>query len=145
MAPISCWRGERELRQLVELLDKNKILASTRHSEVKQHFNSPHAAHFGGVFETIVKSAENATYAVLGYAEITDEDVLSAFTGTESLISDSEDTIRLTPNHLYTVKLEDNLHLKARMKTDYSPRRRWSTRTGASILAPLSSRMDSIA
>ena len=64
--------AEKELRQLIEQLDKNKIIASTANSGVKWHFNPPHAPDFGGVFETMIKSAKKAIYAILGSADITD-------------------------------------------------------------------------
>ena len=100
--------AERELRQFVEQLDKNKIMATTANRGVKWHFNPPHAPHFGGVFETMVKSAKKAIYVTLGSVEITDEELLSAFTDAESLMNSRpltyqsanlKDSIPPTPNH----------------------------------------------
>ena len=100
--------AEKELRQLIEQLDKNKIIASTANSGVKWQFNPPHAPYFGGVFETMIKSPKKAIYAILGSADITDQELLSAFTGGESLLNSRpltyqstnlKDSIPLTPNH----------------------------------------------
>ena len=82
--------AERELRELVEQLDR--------------------ALHFGGVHETMIKSAKRATYAILGSADVTNEELMTAFTGAEALINSrpltymyqsanpSDDT-PITPNH----------------------------------------------
>ena len=51
-------RAEKELPLLVQQLDQDRIMASTANKGVKWHFNPPHAPHFGGVFETMVKSAK---------------------------------------------------------------------------------------
>ena len=56
--------AEKELRLLVQQLDLDRIMASTANKGVKWHFNPPHAPHFGGVFETMVKSAKKAIRAI---------------------------------------------------------------------------------
>ena len=43
---------------------------------LKLRFNPPGASHFGGFFEALVKSAKRAMKAVIGNAEITDEELL---------------------------------------------------------------------
>ena len=53
---------------------------------IKWIFNPPYAPHFGGVFETMIKAAKRAVTAILGNADITDEELLTAFTGAEALI-----------------------------------------------------------
>ena len=50
---------------------------------------STHHGHLtlGGVHEKMIKSAKRATYAILGSADVTDEDLMTAFTGAEALIN----------------------------------------------------------
>ena len=48
---------------------------------------SPICTHFGGVFETMIKAAKRAIIAILGNADVTDEELMTAFTGAESLIN----------------------------------------------------------
>ena len=47
--------GERELRELVLQMDKDKIQNSTANSGVKWHFNPPATPHFSGVHEAMIK------------------------------------------------------------------------------------------
>ena len=125
---------EKELCQLIEQLDKNKIIALTVNSGVKWHFNPPHDPHFGGVFETIIKSAKKAIYAILGSAGIMDEELLSAFTGAESLMNlrpftyqsaNLKDSVPLTPNHFLHGQVGGQFAPESIDKTDCSPRKGW--------------------
>ena len=50
-------------------------------------FNSPGASHFGGFFEALIKSAKRAMKAVIGNAEVTDEELLTTFVGVEGLMN----------------------------------------------------------
>ena len=50
-------------------------------------FNPPSAPHFGGVFECMVKAAKKALYAVLGTSDATDEELITACAGVESLLN----------------------------------------------------------
>ena len=95
--------AERELRELVE-----EIVQSTANKGVMWHFNPPLAPHFGGVHETMIKAAKRAVNAVLGNAQVRDEELTTAFTGAEALLNSRpltyqsahpEDDIPLTPNH----------------------------------------------
>ena len=52
--------GERELRELVEQLDQDKIKKeSLRFSHIEWHFNPPSSPHFGGVFEIMINCTLN--------------------------------------------------------------------------------------
>ena len=99
---------EREPRELVAVLDRENIAQSTANKGVIWHFNPPHARHFGGVHETMIKAAKRAVNAVLGNADVTDEELVTAYTGAEALLNsrpltyqsaNPEDDIPLTPNH----------------------------------------------
>ena len=76
---------------------------------IKWTFNPPYAPHFGGVFETMIKAAKRAVMTILGNADVTDQELMTAFTGAEALINsrpltyqsaDPEDDIPLTPNQV---------------------------------------------
>ncbi|XP_028413247.1 uncharacterized protein LOC114536094 [Dendronephthya gigantea] len=68
-----------ELKELANKLDKEKIQRFTAHKNVKWVFNPPAAPHFGGVFESMVKTAKRALYAVLGNSDVTDEELIDRF------------------------------------------------------------------
>ena len=71
--------AEREIRELILALDRDKIIKDTTvHHPIDWKFNPPSAPHFGGVFEARVKSAKKALKAILGNAEVTDEELLTA-------------------------------------------------------------------
>ena len=67
----------------------------------------PLVPHFGRVHETLIKAAKRATYALLGNAYVTDEELMAAFTGAEALVNSrlltyqsasTSDDLPLTPN-----------------------------------------------
>ena len=47
--------AKRELRELVEQLDRDKIEKLAANKGIKWSFNPPSAPHFGGVHETMIK------------------------------------------------------------------------------------------
>ena len=72
--------AEREISELVQALDRNKIIEDTTvHHPIECKFNPPSAPHFGGVFEAMVKSARRAMKAIMGNAEITDQELLTPY------------------------------------------------------------------
>ena len=89
-------------------LDKQRIQRRTAHHVMNWNFNPPAGPHFGGVFEIMIKAAKRAINAVLGNAEVTDEELSSAFIGAKALLSsrpltyksaNSMDIVPLTPSH----------------------------------------------
>ncbi|XP_064619458.1 uncharacterized protein LOC135482906 [Lineus longissimus] len=100
--------ANRELMELVTQLDQVKMTKDGATRGIKWRFNPPHGPHFGGIHESLVKSAKKAIYAVLQKADITDEELSTAFTGAEALLNliplsyqsaDSKDAPPITPNH----------------------------------------------
>ena len=78
---------ERELQELVEAHDTDRITQETRkYHPIEWKFNPPSAPHFGGVFEALIKSAKKAIKAILGDADVTDEELHSAI-GAERLLN----------------------------------------------------------
>ena len=98
---------------------KTKSQTAVANKGVKWHFNPPLAPHFGGVHETMIKSAKRAIDAILGNADINDEELMTAIIGGEGLINsrpltyqseNPADDVRLTPNHFLHGQVGVNLH-----------------------------------
>jgi hypothetical protein len=125
--------GQNELEELKEL-DQDKIQNDTAGYGVKWHFQPPLAPHFSGVHESLIKSAKRAIYAILGNADINDEELQSAIVGAEGLLnsrpltyqsSNPADLVPLTPNHFLIGQLGGRFAPESVDTTDFSPRRRW--------------------
>ena len=99
-------------------MDKDQVETTTAAQKVKWSFNPPAAPHFGGPFEIMVKAAKRALYAILGSSDVTDEELMTAMVGAESLINsrplttvstDPKDATPLTPNHFVIGQLGGEL------------------------------------
>ncbi|KAL9964817.1 hypothetical protein ACROYT_G028506 [Oculina patagonica] len=88
--------------------DTNKVDRNTT-----WYWNPPQGPHFESVFESMIKSAKRAIYAVLKDADISDEELETTFIGVESLMNlmsdDPNDEPVLTPNHFLIGQMGDNL------------------------------------
>ena len=93
------------------------------------HLNLPLAPHFGGVHETMIKAAKRAVNAVLGNADVTDEESTTAFTGVEALLNsrpltnqsaNPEDDIPLTQNHFLIGQIGGQFAPESVDETNYS-------------------------
>ena len=98
------------------------------------HLNLPLAPHFGGVHETMIKAAKRAVNAVLGNADVTDEESTTAFTGAEALLNsrpltnqsaNPEDDIPLTQNHFLIGQIGGQFAPESVDETNYSLKKRW--------------------
>ena len=123
-----------ELKSLVSELDEEKIKDKTASKGVKWLFNPPAAPYFGGINEIMVKAAKTAIYAVVGNADVSDEELMTVFTGAESLLnsrpltyqsSDVRDIVPLTPNHFLYGQAGGQLAPEAVEATGFHPRQRW--------------------
>ncbi|XP_046544644.1 uncharacterized protein LOC124254839 [Haliotis rubra] len=124
----------RELKQLLDALDKGTITRSLANRGIKWHFNPPYVPHFGGVFETMIKSAKRAIFAILSTSDVTDEELGTVFTGAEALINSRPLTYQsahpldvnpLTPNHFLHGQIGGMFAPESTDETDYHPRKRW--------------------
>ncbi len=70
--------ADKELKYLVTQLDENRITESAANKGIKWRFNPPLAPHFGGVHETMIKAAKKSINAILGNADVTDEELMTA-------------------------------------------------------------------
>ena len=126
--------ADRELKTLLSELDEPKINVSVANKGVKWHFNPPLAPHFGGAHESMIKSAKRAINAILGQADITDEELMTAIIGAEGLINsrpltyqsaNHEDDVPLTPNHFLHGQVGGQFAPTTVDETQFSPRKRW--------------------
>lgn len=79
--------GCTEVNQLVKQIDTDKMQRITSNNGLNWHWNPPAAPHFGRVFERMIRSVKRAVNAVLGNADVQDEELLTVFTGVESLMN----------------------------------------------------------
>ena len=126
--------ADRELQALLAQVEGNKIKESVANKGVKWHFNPPLAPHFGGAHESMVKSAKKAIKAILGQADIKDEELMTAIVGAEGLINsrpltyqsaNHADDVPLTPNHFLHGQIGGQFAPMSVDETQYSPRKRW--------------------
>ncbi|XP_020915379.1 uncharacterized protein LOC110252867 [Exaiptasia diaphana] len=62
--------AQREIKELVEKINQEKVQRMTSNRIVKWLFNPPGGPHFGGVFEIMIKAAKRAIYAELSGADV---------------------------------------------------------------------------
>ena len=128
--------AERELRELVEALDADRIAQETsKYRPIDWKFNPPCAPHFGGVFEALIKSAKKAIKVILGDADVSDEELHTAICGAERLLnsrpityvsSDPNDLSPLTPSHFLVGEIGGPFAPEALdCEQTYNPRKRW--------------------
>ena len=114
-----------------KIVQDSKFKSTITGKGIKWIFNPPYAPHFGGVFETMIKAAKRAVTAILGNADITDEELSTAFTGAEALINsrpltyqsaNPEDDIPLTPNHLLYGQIGGGFAPEVQNEIAYNPK-----------------------
>ena len=123
-----------ELRQLINRLDKDRIRQRTADKGIKWRFNPPGGPHFGGTHESLIKTAKKALHAILGKADIKDEELLTCFAGVEALMNSRpltyqsahpSDDVPLTPNHFLHGQVGGDFAPTAVDNVTFDPRRRW--------------------
>lgn len=126
--------ADRELRELRDALDVDKIQDSTAVKGVKWQFNPPGAPHFNGVHEIMIKAAKKAMKSILGDADVNDEELMSAIVGAEGLInsrpltyqsSNASDDQPLTPNHFLHGQIGGQFAPETVDTTAYNLKKRW--------------------
>ena len=85
-----------------------KLMSQMNSKGVKWNFNPPYASQFGGVFEMMIKAAKRTIMEILSKADVTDEELMTAFIGAEALLNsrpltyqsaNPNDDVPITPNH----------------------------------------------
>ncbi|XP_064635815.1 uncharacterized protein LOC135492995 [Lineus longissimus] len=125
--------AERYLGELISEMSEVKILEKASSLGIKWRFNPPLGSHHGGVFEAMVKCAKQSLKAILGEAQVTDEELLTAVIEVEGLLNsrpivycgnDPEDEV-LTPNHFLHGQAGGQLSPEIPAEIAFNPRLRW--------------------
>ena len=121
---------EAELRDAVEELERSEdVAADMASNKINWRFNPPSAPHHGGVFESMIKLAKRAVYAVLENGVCSDEELATAFVHAEAMLNarpltsisdDAEDLEPLTPLH-FLVGHRDIHHAIDHLEPDGQP------------------------
>ena len=80
-------KADKELKDLANQVDQEKIKQTKANKGVQWSFNPPGAPNCGGVHEIMVKVAKKATKDILGNADINDKELVTVFVGAEGLIN----------------------------------------------------------
>ena len=72
---------------VVEKLDEDKIRVTTADKGVRWHFNLPFSLHFGSAHGSVIKASKRAIYGIFGSVDVTDKELVTAFTGAEASIN----------------------------------------------------------
>eukprot|EP00117_Sycon_ciliatum_P016997 scpid5959/ scgid16188/ len=126
--------ADRQLRELVGQLNNTTVRKAMACRRVKWSFNPPLAPHFGGVHEAMIRAAKRALHAILGDASVTDEELVTALSGAESLVNSRPITYQsaspkdpgpLTPNHFLHGMAEGQLVIATTDEKGCQLQRRW--------------------
>ena len=124
----------RELRELVAQMDQDQINEFSLRNNVKFYFNPPYASHFGGVFESIIKSGKRAIRAILKDADMTDLELVTVFSLAEDILNsrplalqndDQNDFSPLTPAMFLTGRMSGMIFPPNIDSNEFDTRKRW--------------------
>merc|ERR1712237_195084 len=93
-------------------VDSDKVHGELLGRGIRWEFNTPHASHFGGVWERLIRSVRGILEVTLGKQVVSDDCLVTLFCEAEAVINsrpisvvsmDSRDPAPLTPNMLLTL------------------------------------------
>jgi hypothetical protein len=100
---------EKELKQgLARIVNEGRLVAEMADKGINWQFSPPSAPHFGGSWESLVKSAKSALKVVLGNTTVNEEVLRTVLAEVMAILNarplthlsvDPEDENPLTPNH----------------------------------------------
>lgn len=126
--------AQKELETALNQLDNEKIQDSLLANHVKWLFNPPSAAHFGGVWERLIRLVKKILLSIIRQQTLDDEMLQTALCEVECILndrplttasSDPNDLTPLTPNHLLQLKGEPLSPPGLFNKKDVYSRKRW--------------------
>lgn len=126
--------ADRELRELIQSIDQEKIVNDSANKGIKWNWNPPEGSHFGGVFESLIKVTKKSLKAIVGNAGLNDDELQTALKEVEALMNsrplgyegtDPRDEPVLTPSHFLIGQLGGQLAPRVTDEIAFNPRKRW--------------------
>ena len=124
--------AERELREALQQLKPDELTQILATKGIEWTFNPPHASHFGGVWERLIRSVRRALGAACLEQVTTDDTLATLFCEAESIVngrpltkvtSDPGSASPLTPSMLLTLKGSSGPCTATRKEDVYAVRR----------------------
>ena len=126
-----------ELKELIQAIDKDKIVDDCANKGIKWNWNPPLGSHFGGVFESLIKVAKKSLKAIVGNAGLNDDELQTAIKEVEALMNsrplgyegaDPRDEPVLTPSHFLIGQLGGQLAPRVTDEIAFNPNGGWQWR-----------------
>ncbi|XP_068200470.1 uncharacterized protein [Palaemon carinicauda] len=124
---------ERELREALQRFNEGEIRDTLSIRGIEWNFHPPHASHFGGVWERLIRSVRRALTAACLQQVTTDETLRTLFCEVEAVVNsrpltkindDPNCPVPLTPNMILTLKGSPD-PFTSTCKKDMYVKRRW--------------------
>lgn len=126
--------ANKELKELIQSIDQEKIVDDSANKGIKWNWNPPEGSHFRGVFESLIKVAKKSLKAIVGNSGLNDDELQTALKEVEALMNsrplsyegtDPHDEPVLTPSHFLIRQLGGQLAPQVTDEIAFNPRRRW--------------------
>ena len=124
----------KELSELISGWNKNLLNQEMLKRGIEWSFNPPLAPHFNGVHEIMVRSAKKILMKLFNKADITDEELMTAFIMAENQLnmrpltyqtSNLGDPLPITPNDFLQGRLGEDVYIEAAENSKYNIQKRW--------------------
>ncbi len=125
---------EKELKEALKSWNMQQIEQSLLQKGVKWTFNPPHGAHYGGIWERLIRMVKTVFRSVTSEQYLDEEGLQTVMCEVEAIlnsrpltsVSDNPNDLEpLTPNHLLQLKVQPLLPPGLFVKEDLYSKRRW--------------------
>ena len=125
--------AEAELKRSLKNLDESLIARSMAKMDIEWYFNPPHASHFGGAWERMIRSTRRVLAGICQHQTLSEENLVTLMCEAEAIINgrpltrtsdDPNDLTPITPAHILTLKCPTG-PITSTDKKDLYVRQKW--------------------